>query len=210
MMPAAWNTPLQPNLPNSPVFGGMKVPVGAVDDPHAEADEQDDHRDLDRHDHGIEARRLVNADVAEAGDGRDDEYRRQVDDRAGAHDLEMSCALGERRVGERVRQVETQLFDQADHVSRPADGDRTRREQVFEDQVPADEPGDAFAERCVRVGIRAAGDRDHRRELGVAEACQRASEAGDEERDDESGTRVIRGGCAREHEDAGADDGAYA
>jgi hypothetical protein len=61
-----------------------------------------------------------------------------------------------------VRQVETQLFDQADHVSRPADGDRTRREQVFEDQVPADEPGDAFAERCVRVGIRAAGDRDHR------------------------------------------------
>ena len=23
MMPAAWNTALQPNLPNSPVFGGM-------------------------------------------------------------------------------------------------------------------------------------------------------------------------------------------
>ena len=45
MMPAACTTPLQPNWPNIPVFGGMNgYQLAPSIDPHAEADEQDDHR----------------------------------------------------------------------------------------------------------------------------------------------------------------------
>ena len=53
-------------------------------------------------------------------------------------------------------------------------------------------------------------DRDHRREFGIAEAGERAAEAGDQEREDERRARVVRGRRAGQHEDAGADDGADA
>ncbi len=67
-----------------------------------------------------------------------------------------------------------------------------------------------FAERRVGIGVGAAGDRDHRGELGVAEARERAAEAGDQERDDQRRAGVVGGGRAGQHEDAGADDGADA
>ena len=94
MMPAACTTPLQPKWPNVPVFCGMNgTQLRAVDVPHAEADEQDDHGDLDRDDDRVEARGLLDADVAERGDRRDDQHGRQVDDRARAHDLDCPAPL---------------------------------------------------------------------------------------------------------------------
>ena len=67
-----------------------------------------------------------------------------------------------------------------------------------------------FAERRVRVRVGAAGDRDHRGELGVAQAGEDAADAGDDERQDDRGAGVLGGGEAGEHEDAGADDAADA
>ena len=58
---------------------------------------------------------------------------------------------------------------EGDEVARPAHADRRRADGVLEHQVPADDPGDQLAERGVAVGVRAAGDRDHARELRVAE-----------------------------------------
>ena len=50
---------------------------------------------------------------------------------------------------------------------------------VLEHQVPADDPRDELAHRRVAVRVRRAGDRDHARELGVAEAGEAAGEAGE-------------------------------
>ena len=44
------------------------------------------------------------------------------------------------------------------------------RDGVFQDQVPPDDPGEDFAQGRVRVGIGAAGDRNHGGQLGVAQA----------------------------------------
>ena len=50
-------------------------------------------------------------------------------------------------------------------IVRPAGGDDARPDGVFEDQVPADDPGDQLAQRRVRVGVCTAGHRHHAGEL---------------------------------------------
>ena len=104
-------------------------------------------------------------------------------------------------------------------VARPGDRDRHVADRVLEDQVPADDPGHELAERRVGVGVGAAGDRDERGQLRVAQAGERADRAEQHEGDDERRARAVadhgavgrdladRGGADR-REDAGADDGA--
>ena len=48
------------------------------------------------------------------------------------------------------------VVQQADDVARPADRDGGRAHGVFEDQVPADDPGDELAQRRIGVGVGAA------------------------------------------------------
>ena len=99
---------------------------------------------------------------------------------------------------------------QRDEVPRPAHRHRRGGKEVLEDQVPADDPGDELAHGGVAVGVRRPGDRDHRRELGVAEAGKRAGGPGQEEGIDDGRAGIVGGGLPGEHEDAGADDGADA
>ena len=99
---------------------------------------------------------------------------------------------------------------EADEVAGPAHRDRRGAERVLEDQVPADDPGEELAERGVGVGVCAAGDRDHRRELGVAEPGERAADRRDDHREHERRAGVLRRGRSGQHEDAGADDRADA
>ena len=73
-------------------------------------------------------------------------------------------------------------------------------------EVPADDPGQQFAERGVGVGVGAAGDRRHRGELGVAEGGQNAADAGDDVGQHDRGPGSFGGDAAGHHEDAGADD----
>src|SRR5262249_18565818 len=56
-----------------------------------------------------------------------------------------------------------------------------------------------------RVGIRAPGDRDHRRQLRVAEPRRRAPQGGEQHRQDQGGPGVLRG-RAREDKDASTDN----
>ena len=95
-------------------------------------------------------------------------------------------------------------------VLAPGDGDRGRADGVFEHQVPADDPRHQLAHRRVGVGVGAARDRNHRRELGVAEAGERAAEAGDEERERHRRAGAIGDGGRGSDEEAGADDRADA
>ena len=66
-----------------------------------------------------------------------------------------------------------------------------------ENQIPADDPGENFAERGVGVGVGAAGDGRHRREFGVAQGGERAAQAGDGEGDDHGGSGIVGGRAGR-------------
>src|SRR3546814_9373901 len=68
------------------------------------------------------------------------------------------------------------MFDQTDHIARPADRHGTRRHGIFEDQRPADHPGDHFAHHGIAVGIGGARDGHHRRHFGIARSEEHTSE----------------------------------
>jgi len=61
-------------------------------------------------------------------------------------------------------------------------------------------------ERGVGVGVGRSGDRDHRGELGVAQAGESTGRRGQQEGQHDARPRVLRRRQARQHEDAGADD----
>ncbi len=95
------------------------------------------------------------------------------------------------------------LLDQARHLGRPAGADRRGDDGVFEDQAPADHPGEALADAVVAVGVRAAGLGHHRGHLGVGEGGHGAHGAGDGE-----GQQHARPGHPRADPDQGVDAGA--
>ncbi len=133
--------------------------------------------------------------------------------------------------------MEAEPVEQIDDVRGEADADAHVGAGVFEDQIPADDPGDELAERGVGVGVGGAGDGNHGGQLGVAEAGERADEGHQDhgERDggagagtagergvrddvvderrvgDGGGGKLLAGdGRADDGEDARADDGADA
>ena len=184
-----------------PAVGRERRPVLGLHELEAGEQEEEHGGQLDR-DHGrVEARALADADHQQGGDRQHDQHRGEVDHRAG------HGARGRAHPG---RQVPAEAGQDALEVAAPADRDGHGPDRVLEDQVPADRPRDDLAERRVGVGVGAAGDRDHRRELGVAESREGAGEPGRHVGDRDRGPRLVRGGGAGEHEDAGADDRADA
>src|SRR5262249_39225466 len=100
--------------------------------------------------------------------------------------------------------------EQAHNVGRPPDRHGTDRKRVFEHEIPADEPGHELPERCVRIGVGAAGHGDHRSQLGVAERREGARTTREQERHHERRSRGVGGGGPRKDEDPGTDDRADA
>src|SRR5581483_1146285 len=88
--------------------------------------------------------------------------------------------------------METERLKQAVYIGREADGNGHVGDGIFEDQVPANDPSDEFAERRVRVGVGAAGDGDHGSQFGIAKAGKAADDSNQEERerDSRSGARA--------------------
>src|SRR3979409_704303 len=84
------------------------------------------------------------------------------------------------------------------------------RDRVFEQQVPADEPGERLAEGCIGVAVGAARHRQEGRELGVTQRRESAAEGGDQQRQRDRRAGMIGGDRAGEHENARADGGAQA
>ncbi len=106
--------------------------------------------------------------------------------------------------------IHAEVVEEFDGVAGPSDGDGGGGEQVFQDEIPADDPGEEFAKAGVGVGVGAAGGGNHGGVLGVAEAGKEAANARDGEGENEGGSGVICGGGAGEYENSGADDGADA
>ena len=108
------------------------------------------------------------------------------------------------------RQLEAEARQNPLEVAAPPDRDRHRADGVLEDQIPSDHPRENFTQRRVRIGVGAAGDRNHRGELRVTERGKRARNAGGHVRKDDGGTSLVGRRRARQHEDARADDRADA
>ena len=72
---------------------------------------------------------------------------------------------------------------------------------VFQDQVPADDPGDELAHRGIGVGVGAAGDRDHRRQLGIAQRGEAADNRDQHQRQRQRRARAGTAECRRVMDD---------
>src|ERR1035437_993427 len=166
--------------------GHERMIVAGVNERDAEKDEREDGGDLDQHHDVIGAGGLADAEHQDDGEDEDDEECGEVE--AAMPAREEDVVAGEvlqalRKKGGREPlgiQVDAEPVEQIDDVGREADRDAHVGEGVFEDEVPADDPGDEFAKGRIGVRVGRPGDGDHRGEFGVAEAGERAEE-GDED-----------------------------
>ena len=83
----------------------------------------------------------------------------------------------QRRRAEGRGDIDAEVVEEFDGVARPSDGDRGGREKVFQDKVPADDPGEEFAEASIGIGIGAAGGGNHGGVFGVTEAGKKTANA---------------------------------
>ena len=86
-------------------------------------------------------------------------------------------------------QPERQIAEQLHEITRPAYRHGHVADRIFQNQIPADDPGDDLAQRRVGISVGRSGNRDHRGQLAVTE---RRESAGD--RRDDKGKRHRRAG----------------
>ena len=105
--------------------------------------------------------------------------------------------------------IEMQGREQLVQVTRPGRGHCGTAHGIFQDQVPADDPGEDFAQRRVGIGVGAAGHGGHGSELGIAQGGQGTAHASDRIGQDDARPGIQ--GCRPpgDHEDARADDAAH-
>src|SRR5258708_9207532 len=101
-------------------------------------------------------------------------------------------------------------MQKSDQRLRPADGHSGCADGIFENQIPADDPGQEFAHGRVGISVGAAGDGNHGRELAVAKARKAAADGGGNEGKHNRWARVGGGRDTGQGENARADDGADA
>jgi len=93
------------------------VPVRGVDVAHAEENKQQHHRHLDGDDDRVECGRLPDADITNDRQRRDNGHCGNIDDRAGAYDIQITCALRKWRRREGRRQMHPDLVEKTDQVT---------------------------------------------------------------------------------------------
>ena len=192
----------------SGVFRNKGDPVVGINIGRAAEDEEDDDGELDDDDDVIEAGGFTDPDHEKNGGGQADEDSREV---------EQGSALGpdpvvkdQRGRAEGRGDIDAEVVEEFDSVARPSDGDGGGGEEVFQDKVPTDDPGQEFTETSIGIGIGAAGGGNHGGVFGVTEAGKETANARDSEGENEGGSSVVCGGGASEHKDSSADDGANA
>ncbi len=153
----------------------------------------EDGSDLDQHHDVVGAGGFADAADEDDGEEEDDEEGGDVEAGvpAGGEDVfagEVLQAEGKVGGGEPLGiEVDAEPVEQIDDVRGEADGDAHVGEGVLEDEVPADDPGDEFAEGGVGVGVGGAGDGDHAGEFGITEAGEAADDGDEDERESEGG-----------------------
>ena len=155
---------------------------------------------LDEHQHRGEVRALASADDEQARDRRDSADRNEV---------HAAALHGEHAGLQRQRHVDSHAMQQSGHVAGPPDRDRSARDRVLQDQIPADQPRHELADHDIRVRVGAAGDGHHRRELCVGQRGEPAHRRRNDERKHQARSGALGADCG-ENEDAGAYHGADA
>ena len=143
-----------------------RIPVRHVDVRRGKHEEEEDRGELDEDEDAVELDALLRAAHEEERQKERDEDSRQVEDAAVL-----------RRNDKLMRQHESRRGEKPDDVARPADGDGTRRDRVFQDEVPADDEGDELAQGCIGVCVGAARRRHDRGKLRVGETCERTGQS---------------------------------
>jgi len=169
----------------------------------AEADEEEDDRHLHDDDNEIEPGRFPDADVDHPRREGRDEHRREVEEGAAVNPcLVLVDPRGRDKAG---RQVDPEVVEEPDCIARPPDRHRRRAEEILQDQVPADDPGQELPACRVGVGVGTPGDRDHRGVFGIAEPGKERGQTRNDQGEDQGRSRVFRRHVPRKDEDAGTD-----
>ena len=192
------------------MFAGMKgTQFALVHVDRADDDDDADDEQLERHHDVVDACRFPGAEHQQAGEQQNDQGGRQIED------ARRRCSIGEfhhlaGRLHPLRREMNAETAEQTDRVAGPADSHGRGAHAIFEDQIPADDPGEDLADGRVGIGVGASRSGDHGGQFGVAEADEGACDAGQDKRQDDRGPRVTGRRLAGQHEDAGADDAADA
>ncbi len=70
------------------------------------------------------------------------------------------------------------VLKQAEHIAAPSRSDGGSAESIFEDEVPADDPGEYLAQSRIAIRVCRPRDWDHGGELSVAKAGKHATDGG--------------------------------
>ncbi len=104
------------------------------------------------------------------------------------------------------REVDAVVLKESDQGRAPTRSHGSGAKSVFQDKVPADDPGENLAQRGVAIGVGRTGNGYQRGEFGVTQAGEAAGDAGKNIREDDSGSGKLRRGGPGNNEDSGADD----
>src|SRR5258708_40088857 len=77
--------------------------------------------------------------------------------------------------------VNSQITEQLREISGPSDGYRGTANDILQEQIPADDPGDEFSQGGIGVGISAPGHWKQRCKFGVAKGGTKAAQRRDNE-----------------------------
>jgi hypothetical protein len=179
---------------SGPAIGRERMPVRRVDVVRRETDEDKDRDDFHQHHDVVGLGGFANA----AHENHGEEHH---DDEGGPVETKVPAGLIERvacEVAEAARQVcrgdpfqirvNAEPVEQIDDVGGEADADGHVADGVFEDEVPADDPGDEFTHGGVGVRVSAAGDGNHCGKLGVADRSESADDGDEDEGKSDRGT----------------------
>ena len=180
--------------------------IGRIHEAPAERNHQDHDRHLGDDDQAIDESGFLGSAHQQCGEQEEDHDRGNVDDAMNGRDR--VCLKW--RMTPLVRDVHPDEFERLVEILAPRNRHGRSTHGILEDQVPADDPGDELAHRGVRIGVRAAGDRDHRGEFGVAKPGEGTANACHHEGDRDRWARAIGDGRSGPDEEARADDGADA
>ena len=120
------------------VFGNEGNPVVSIDVGRAAENEEDDHGEFDDDDDIVEAGGFTDPDHEKDGGGQADEDSGEVEE---GSTLGPDAVVEDQRGGaESGRDIDAEVVEEFDGVAGPSDSDSGGGEQVFQDQVPADDP----------------------------------------------------------------------
>ena len=138
-------------------------PVRLIHQHSADDQEREDGTNFNRHHYIVSFRRFAHAS---------DQQQRQHEDNQETWHIEIGpspATACPNRARPFVGQMDAESGELRFGITAESNGNRDVADHVLQNQVPADNPGKNFAQRRVRVCVRATRNRDHRSQFGIAE-----------------------------------------